>query len=86
METLVVSKALAIIYLRLEVTRVGLVVEDEVEKWMVVRGQGGGFERMRAHWPWPGVGKASPPRGSGIRLKRWNLSPPSPQARISSHV
>ena len=33
METLVVSKALAIIYLRLEVTRVGLVVEDEVESW-----------------------------------------------------
>ena len=50
----------------------------------MVGGQGGGFEGMRAHWPWPGVGKASPPRGSGIRLKRWNLSPPSPQARISS--
>ena len=60
MEMLVVSKALAIIHLRLEVTRVGLVVEDEVEKWMV-GGQGGGFEGMRAlamAWCWQGLSSA----------------------------
>ena len=31
-----------------------------------------------------GLVLARPSTGSGIRLKRWNLSPPSPQARISS--
>ena len=68
-------------YLSLEVTWVGF-------SWvgwgwgLVGEAQGGGFEGMRAlavAWCWQGLQP-----GSGIRLKRWNLSPPSHQARISS--